>query len=171
MHQSCEMEPYPRTSQESRRRGSMEDVLADEPNRLAPAARVSARFARLPRSGTKPEMALRRALYAAGLRFRVQVRVPGNNRRTVDIAFTRAKLAVFVDGCFWHGCPDHFPAPRTNGGWWRWKVETNRARDADTDRLLRKAGWTVVRVWEHEDIATTVDQIVELWRQRVGTVG
>lgn len=143
-------------------------VLADEPSRSAPAQPISARFARFPRSGTKPEMALRRALFAAGLRFRVQMKVPGNNRRTVDIAFTRAKVAIFVDGCFWHGCPEHFPPPRTNPEWWRWKVEMNRARDVDTDRLLREAGWAVVRVWEHEPVAVTVDRVVALWRHSVG---
>ena len=146
----------------------MASVPVDEPSRSVPAESVSARFARLPRSGTKPEMALRRALFAAGMRYRVQMKVPGNNRRTVDIAFSRAKLAVFVDGCFWHGCPEHFPPPRTNPEWWRWKVDTNRARDADTDRLLRQAGWTVVRVWEHEAVAATVARVVDLWRHNVG---
>lgn len=142
-------------------------VQVDEPKRSTPAAPVSARFAGLARSGTKPEMALRRALFAAGLRFRVQTKVPGNSRRTVDIAFSRARLAVFVDGCFWHGCPEHFPPPRTNAAWWRWKIEANKSRDADTDRLLRDAGWTVVRVWEHESVGSAVARVVDLWRRGV----
>jgi len=113
-------------------------------------------MSRLARAGTAPEIALRRALHAAGQRYRVQIKVPGNARRTIDIAFTRAKVAVFVDGCFWHGCPQHGPTPKANREWWEWKIAKNVERDADTTRLLEKQGWTVVRVWEHEpvDVAT-----------------
>lgn len=102
------------------------------------------------RRDTSPELALRKALHAAGLRYRVTYPVPGARRRTIDIAFTRARLAVFVDGCFWHGCPDHGTSPRANGEWWRAKLAANLARDRDTDRLLGEAGWQVLRVWEHE---------------------
>lgn len=84
-------------------------------------------MATLARRDTAPELALRRELHRRGLRFRVQMKVPGSNRRTIDLAFTRAKLAVYVDGCFWHGCPDHYNAPRANSEWWRWKVERNQA--------------------------------------------
>lgn len=103
------------------------------------------------RKDTKPELAIRGELHSRGLRYRVQLKVPGNRRRTIDIAFTRARLAVYVDGCFWHGCPEHHVQPKANSDWWRWKMETNKARDRDTDRLLDEAGWSVLRIWEHED--------------------
>lgn len=96
-------------------------------------------------------MAVRRAVHALGLRYRVDVRpLPGFNRRA-DLVFTGPRVAVFVDGCYWHGCPAHGTAARTNATYWSSKIGGNRARDLDTDRRLGVAGWTVVRVWEHED--------------------
>jgi DNA mismatch endonuclease (patch repair protein) len=100
---------------------------------------------------TKPELALRRAAHASGLRYRVAFRPLKSVRRTADLVFTRAKVAVFLDGCFWHGCPDHHTKAKTNADYWEDKVRRNRERDLDTDRLLLEAGWEVVRVWEHED--------------------
>lgn len=111
------------------------------------------------RRDTAPEVALRRALHAAGRRFRVVYPVPGNRRRTIDIAFTRAKVAVFVDGCFWHGCPEHGTQPRANSDWWTTKLAANKERDDDTDRLLREAGWHVVRIWEHEDAPAALERV------------
>jgi DNA mismatch endonuclease (patch repair protein) len=99
---------------------------------------------------TKPEIALRSAVHALGLRYRVSARPVEALRRTADLVFTRAKVAVFLDGCFWHGCPQHHTVATRNARFWSEKVETNRARDRDTDRRLREAGWTTVRVWEHE---------------------
>lgn len=84
----------------------------------------------------------------------------------MDIAFTKARLAVFVDGCFWHGCPEHGTLPRANAEWWIWKITRNRERDLDTDRLLREAGWSIVRVWEHEDPGTAADLVAKAWRLR-----
>lgn len=98
-----------------------------------------------------------------GLRYRVQFAVPGNRRRSIDIAFTRVRLAVFVDGCFWHACPDHGTSPRTNSDWWQWKLERNVARDRDTDRLLTAAGWTVLRIWEHEDPRAAATRVRARW--------
>jgi DNA mismatch endonuclease, patch repair protein len=121
-------------------------------------------MSRLARRHTKPEVALRRELHRRGLRFRVQLPVPGNRRRTIDIAFTRAKLAVFVDGCFWHGCPEHGVKPSTNSEWWRWKLARNQERDADTARLLEEAGWTVLRLWEHEDVGAAAAEVEKRWR-------
>ncbi|MFK5633746.1 very short patch repair endonuclease [Ornithinimicrobium sp. LYQ103] len=121
---------------------------------------VSARMARAARRETAPELALRRALHADGYRFRVVHPVPGNRRRSIDIAFTRARVAVFVDGCFWHGCPVHGTQPRANSEWWTTKLAANRERDVDTDRLLREAGWQVVRVWEHEPVEQAVAAVV-----------
>lgn len=111
------------------------------------------------RRDTAPEVALRRALHAQGYRFRVIYPVPGNPRRSIDIAFTRRKVAVFVDGCFWHGCPEHGTQPRANSGWWAKKLATNKTRDRDTDRLLREAGWRVIRIWEHEDVASAIEKV------------
>lgn len=112
------------------------------------------------RRDTGPEVALRRALHAAGLRFRVVYPVPGQRRRSIDIAFTRRKVAVFVDGCFWHGCPEHGVRPRSNSAWWREKLAANQARDRDTDRVLEEQGWAVVRVWEHEPVVTALAHVV-----------
>lgn len=100
---------------------------------------------------TAPELALRRAVHARGLRYRVAARPVKELRRTADLVFTKARVAVFLDGCFWHGCPQHHTVAVRNGEYWASKVERNRARDIDTDRRLIEAGWKVVRVWEHED--------------------
>jgi DNA mismatch endonuclease (patch repair protein) len=85
----------------------------------------------------------------------------------VDIAFMRARVAVFVDGCFWHGCPSHGTVPRkTNAAFWRTKVDANRERDQDTDARLRRAGWRVVRLWEHESPASAATRVERTVRQR-----
>ncbi|GAB9246857.1 very short patch repair endonuclease [Bradyrhizobium diazoefficiens] len=97
------------------------------------------------------EKALRSALFREGLRFRVHYRVPGVARRSIDVAFVGSHLAVFLDGCFWHGCPRHATWPARNAGFWRQKIEANRKRDSETDALLEAAGWRVIRIWEHED--------------------
>lgn len=126
---------------------------------IVPSAEKSAAMRSVRTVGTGPEIAMRRRLHAAGLRFRVAYPVPGRPRRTIDIAFTRQRLAVFVDGCFWHGCPLHGATPATNSAFWRAKVEENTARDRDTDDHLTKVGWTVMRFWEHvppEDAAEAV---------------
>jgi len=107
-------------------------------------------MARQAESNTAPEIALRRALHAAGLRFRVAWPVPGMRRRTIDVAFTRAKVAVFVDGCFWHSCPEHATQPAANSAWWAGKLAGNVERDAATTAHLESLGWRVVRVWEHQ---------------------
>lgn len=108
---------------------------------------------------TKPELAVRKALHARGHRYRVDVRPePGLNRRA-DIVFTRAKVAVFVDGCYWHGCPAHYTAPVTNGSFWADKVTANRRRDAETNHGLQSTGWSVVRVWEHEPVEDAVRKV------------
>lgn len=128
---------------------------------------MHARMSRLRRRDNDAEIALRRVLHAEGLRFRVHVAVPGNARRSIDVALTRARLAVFVDGCFWHACPEHGTDPRTNSEWWQWKLRGNVERDRDTDRLLEEAGWEVLRVWEHEDPTLAGARIREAWSRRV----
>ena len=135
-------------------------LCAAEPPRNRPADKeVSRRYSVLARRDTTPEMAIRRALWHAGLRYRVQYKVPGLPRRKVDIAFTRQKVVVQVDGCFWHGCPEHGTVPDRNSEWWRWKISRNQTRDADTDAKLSALGWRVIRIWEHENVSTAVERI------------
>ncbi|MGW0393907.1 very short patch repair endonuclease [Streptomyces sp. NPDC003042] len=110
---------------------------------------------------TKPEQVVRRLVHAHGLRYRVAARPLSDLRRTADLVFRPAKVAVFIDGCYWHGCPVHYIAPRTNPGYWSEKVAGNIARDRDTDAQLRQAGWTVLRFWEHESPEASADQIVD----------
>ncbi|WP_371792064.1 very short patch repair endonuclease [Streptomyces sp. NBC_01471] len=112
---------------------------------------------------TKPEQLVRRLVHANGLRYRVAARPLPDLRRTADLVFRPAKVAVFIDGCYWHGCPEHYQAPRTNPGYWSEKVAGNMARDRDTDLRLNQAGWTVLRFWEHEppeECAGTVSRVV-----------
>jgi DNA mismatch endonuclease (patch repair protein) len=99
---------------------------------------------------TQPELALRRHLHAIGLRYRVDRAPLHGLRRRADIVFGPARVAVYVDGCFWHGCPDHGTRPQSNAAWWAEKLRRNRERDAETDAALRAAGWLPMRFWEHE---------------------
>jgi DNA mismatch endonuclease (patch repair protein) len=108
---------------------------------------------------TRPEVALRAALHRAGVRFRKEQPPLRGVRRRADVVIRKYRLAVFLDGCFWHGCPEHYRPPRTNPGYWATKVARNRDRDADTDRRLREAGWTVVRVWEHESATEAAERV------------
>ena len=100
---------------------------------------------------TAPELALRRLLHAQGFRYRVSARPRKAVRRTADMVFRSAQVAVFVDGCFWHRCPVHSTDPKTNADYWTPKLRRNVERDRETDQLLADAGWVSVRVWEHED--------------------
>ena len=113
------------------------------------ARRMSAQRSR----DTEAELVIRRCLHRAGRRYRVHWPVPGLPRRRIDIAFTRLRIAVFIDGCYWHGCDSHCRLPTHNGHWWHQKIESNRDRDRDTDDHLRGIGWIVLRLWEHEDPA------------------
>ncbi|BCB81197.1 very short patch repair endonuclease [Phytohabitans flavus] len=116
------------------------------------------------RRDTGPELAIRKLLHARGFRYRVAWPIPDMRRRTIDIAFTRARVAVFIDGCFWHGCPQHRTLPASNTEWWSRKLATNTARDAVTAAHLADLGWTVVRVWEHESAVEAVERIVARMR-------
>ncbi len=130
------------------------------------SAVVRRRMQQQPRRNTRPEIALRRALHAAGLRYRVERPVLPDLRRRADVVFGPVKVAVFVDGCFWHMCPEHATLPKANADWWREKLERNRARDRDTDQLLRERGWLPVRVWEHEDMTEAAVHIAEIVQRR-----
>lgn len=120
---------------------------------------VSARMSRQASRDTTSELAVRRLLHGAGHRYRLHRPVPGLPRRTIDIAFPGPRVAVFLDGCFWHGCPQHATSPKANAEWWRQKLNRNMARDQETTDRLVEAGWTVLRFWEHEnptDVATDI---------------
>jgi DNA mismatch endonuclease (patch repair protein) len=108
---------------------------------------------------TKPELAVRQLLHASGLRYRVARAPTKTLRRRADIVFGPSKVAVFIDGCYWHGCPEHYVPPKTNPGYWSPKITGNAARDRETDTLLAAAGWLVLRFWAHEDPAACAERI------------
>jgi len=113
---------------------------------------------------TAPERAVRSELHRRGLRFFVDRAPLPSLRRRADIVFSRRRVAVYIDGCFWHGCPEHGTWPKANAAWWRAKIEANQARDRDTDERLAAAGWSVVRAWEHEAPGDIADRVVEVLR-------
>lgn len=119
-----------------------------------------------PRRDTPCELAIRSAVHQRGLRFRVDWTLPGTRKRA-DLAFVAARVVVFVDGCFWHGCPQHATWPKRNAAWWRNKIETNIRRDRDTDAFLTAAGWKVLRFWEHEHSHRASSTIVRVVRSRL----
>lgn len=118
------------------------------------------------RADTPAEVELRRELHHRGLRFRKDYPVGGVTRSRPDIVFTRQKLAVFVDGCFWHSCPEHATSPKTNSEWWQAKLAANVERDRRHTAELEDAGWAVMRFWEHEPSEGAADAVVELLRER-----
>src|SRR5688500_12890627 len=127
----------------------------------SPMPATSRRMRRVRRRDTEPETSIRSALHSRGLRFRVDKSPLPGSRRRADIVFTRARVAVFVDGCFWHACPDHGSLPAANNAFWREKLDENVARDRATDTRLAAAGWTVMRVWEHEPVEAAADRVAE----------
>jgi DNA mismatch endonuclease (patch repair protein) len=102
------------------------------------------------RRDTSIELNVRQRLHSAGFRYRVDYAPIAGLRRRADVVFTGIRLAVFIDGCFWHGCPIHYSAPKTNADFWRTKVDSNRFRDLDTNSKLEGYGWVVSRYWEHQ---------------------
>jgi DNA mismatch endonuclease (patch repair protein) len=122
------------------------------------------------RAGTKPEVRLRKALHARGMRYRVDAPLPlPGLRRRADLLFPKARVAVFVDGCYWHSCPEHGTKPKANAPWWSQKLAANVARDRETDQRLVAAGWLPVRVWEHEAngaVDAAADRLEAIIRER-----
>jgi DNA mismatch endonuclease (patch repair protein) len=114
---------------------------------------------------TAAELAIRSAVHRRGLRYRVDCVVLPGVRRRADMVFVSARVAVFIDGCFWHGCPIHGTWPKANARFWREKIRTNQARDAHTNLHLAESGWTVIRVWEHENAEHAAERIVEMVRR------
>lgn len=115
---------------------------------------------------TAPEKALRSALFRKGLRYRVDARPIKVFNRKADIVFRTANIAVFVDGCFWHGCPIHGTQAKANAGFWRNKIKQNQLRDLDTNEKLKKMGWKVIRVWEHENSEKAAEKILKIVTKR-----
>lgn len=127
---------------------------------------VRARMSRQRVKDTAPETALRRVLHGRGLRYRLQRQPLVGVRRRADLVFGPARVAVMVDGCFWHGCPQHGTTPKANSDWWIAKIRRNVERDRETDELLRAAGWLSLRVWEHEDPVAAADRVERAVRDR-----
>jgi DNA mismatch endonuclease (patch repair protein) len=127
---------------------------------------VSQRMSRQKTKDTAIEVAVRRILFAAGMRYRVHFPLPGIPRRSIDIAFTRQRLAVFIDGCFWHGCPLHRTIPATNRTAWELKIGANQERDRHSDQHLMDTGWTVLRFWEHVASSDIAAEIMVTLRER-----
>src|SRR5438874_1157407 len=142
----------------------------DKRSRERPSASsdlIRDRMRRQGRRDTKPELSLRRAVWKRGLRYRVDVSPIRGARRRADLVFTRAKVAVYVDGCFWHSCPLHATTPKANRVWWVEKLKSNVARDRDTDRRLSDAGWIALRIWEHEDPENSAERVERVVRDRI----
>ena len=127
---------------------------------------VRRRMQHVRRRDTRPERLLRQELHRRGLRYRVDVRPLPQLRRKADIVFSVPRVAVFVDGCFWHSCPHHRSLPKSNRAWWRTKLERTRQRDTETTNKLEAADWTVVRVWEHDNPIVAAELIAMLVRAR-----
>jgi DNA mismatch endonuclease (patch repair protein) len=115
---------------------------------------------------TAAEMKVRRELHRRGLRYRVDYPIRGVTRARPDVVFSKLKIAVFVDGCFWHSCPEHATTPKVNRGWWVEKLAANVERDERHNRELTEAGWVVFRFWEHEEPADVVDRIEAAVREQ-----
>lgn len=124
-------------------------------------------MAAVKRTDTKVEVQLRKRLHAAGLRFQKDHRLDlPNGRVRPDIVFTKRKVAVFVDGCFWHVCPQHATTPKANAKFWKAKLDRNVERDRTADAVLAAAGWTVVRVWEHEALDEAAGRVMAVVMRR-----
>lgn len=147
------MPPIPHTHQRRDSRGM--------PTPLNPT--VSSNMRRMPTCNTSPEVMVRKALHALGLRYRLhRADLPGRP----DIVFPRQRIAVFVDGCFWHYCPQHCVVPRNNRLWWLAKLRANRRRDQRNDEALKKLGWVAIRVWEHENYESAANRVSRAVRRR-----
>ncbi|WP_254405720.1 very short patch repair endonuclease [Streptomyces sp. AC627_RSS907] len=170
----CEVESDSRKQNlaEAWRQARVKGLLAEE--KLPPESTASSLDVRASMRGnrsknTKPELLLRSLLYRRGMRYRVDIRPIADVRRRADLVFPGDRIAVFVDGCFWHGCPDHYRPAMKNADFWREKINSNKARDAETNATLAAAGWTVIRVWEHDDPARAAAQIENAVRRKRGS--
>jgi DNA mismatch endonuclease, patch repair protein len=169
----CDTEPGRRlVSVDDRRRFDEPWVVPADGPRVVPDRPPEAKsraMANQRTQETSAELRLRSALHRRGYRFRVHQQPVSGLRRTADLVFARQRLAVFVDGCFWHGCPDHGSWPKTNAAWWREKIDGNRRRDADTNERFAAAGWHVLRIWEHEPPEAAAGRVAHLLEALVAT--
>ena len=133
-------------------------VRARAPKASSPRVRHLMKSVR--QTGTKPENHIHEELLRRGLQLQTSTRPISEIRLTADFVFPSEKLSVFIDGCFWHGCPDHFKLPLTNRDWWEEKVSETVRRDRRQTAKLNDAGWSVVRIWEHETPSAAVDKII-----------
>jgi DNA mismatch endonuclease, patch repair protein len=129
-------------------------------DRVTPSPHVRRKMQSQRRKDTALEIAVRRSLHAAGVRYRVDVRPEPDLRTRGDIVWRGLKVVVFLDGCFWHGCPEHGTSPKRNSAWWAEKLESNVRRDRRADELLQERGWHVLRFWEHEDPTYIVERVI-----------
>src|SRR5688572_14804438 len=136
----------------------------------ASSAAVRRRMQSTPQRDTPAELRIRKLLHARGLRYSINARPLKNSRRRADVVFRRARIAIFVDGCFWHGCPEHGTWPRANEQFWREKILSNKERDSDTNLQLKATGWEVIRVWEHEAPAEAARRIARRVRVRLKAI-
>ena len=127
--------------------------------KLKTSPEVSMRMSRQKREDTRPEIEIARACFSLGLRYRKNVKIQ-EVKTIADLVFKKHKLIVFIDGCFWHGCPRHYRTPKTRSEWWDSKIQRNKLRDAQKTRKLRRLGWKVVRVWEHVEPEKAAKRIV-----------
>jgi DNA mismatch endonuclease (patch repair protein) len=140
--------------------------MTDRVAPVASSADVARRMRATRQRDTPAELALRRLLHRRGLRYQVDSRPTPKVKNRADIVFPREMVAVFVDGCFWHGCPEHGTWPKANADWWRRKIEANRQRDRKVVTTLEADGWVAMRMWEHEDLELSADRVEELIRSR-----
>ena len=138
-------------------------------NPRASSPTVRKRMQSTPQADNPLERQIRSALHRRGIRFRTHYRLRNLPRRSIDIALVAKKIAVFVDGCFWHGCPRHGTTPKANRVWWVQKIDANKCRDAETNKILRKLGWKVLRIWEHERVETAAERVLRAQRGRPRT--
>ncbi len=170
----CEVESDSRKQNlvEAWRQARAKGLLAEEalpPESTASSLEVRASMRGNRGKDTGPELLLRSLLHRRGMRYRVDTRPIAEVRRRADLVFPRDRVAVFVDGCFWHGCPDHYRPATKNADFWREKINGNRARDAETNERLTAAGWTIIRVWEHDDPAQAANQVENAVRRKRGS--
>ena len=144
--------------------------MAGSPAHLRPTSEQARRtMVANRRRDTAIEVAVRRRLHRAGLRYRVDYAPdPSQRRRRADIVFPKLRIAVYIDGCFWHGCPEHYTPPKSNTEYWQPKIVRNRARDAETNESLRSLGWTVLRYWEHEGADAIAGAVADVVRRQSG---
>ncbi|MER7109375.1 very short patch repair endonuclease [Streptomyces sp. NPDC000229] len=157
---------------EAWRQARAKGLLAEEtlpPESTASSLEVRASMRGNRGKNTRPELMLRSLLHGRGMRYRVDTRPIAEVRRRADLVFPGDRIAVFVDGCFWHGCPEHYRPATKNADFWREKINGNRARDTETNDTLAAAGWTVIRVWEHDDLAQAATRIENAVRRKRGS--